>query len=645
MLGCPSSAWHSLLGFTELAATCIFGYDTAAQKLIAPPPSASWILQWVLLFHSPKHRFVSGSRPDLKFLATDARAAMQKFLWRLHFQSTSSCKPLVPSFRNMVSDCHPMYGSLAYRWASHFKRVWLDLASSPKTPVAGQYTSNLYGLVKFGFNELQRSELVCIPLDKQPGFVLVSPLEFSKMEFAALSSLYHVPWPMSFVNHRTVLDEYAKLAQDIGAFHEDSKLAVNIRSSVIDGSFVCPLGMTVKAHKPQGAQTIRSIHKAGNPWNAGLSKWLVTILEPHAQAIAWSYKDSFSVRDAILAVPISDTTIVAQVDLKDFFLSGDSLDIAITISSLFSYDECLRSLVHRALLLLLEAQFVVTNTLTSTYKCVAGSGIGLMVSAVVASLFFFVKVEQHCIPAARGLIKWVRYHDDVLAFFDARSSMEPFFRGLKSRASTVFRVVIEAVHSQGAQFVFLDLFISLVPPQVIIVAAQHKPLRPLCPTSAHAPAIHRAWPGGVAHRVFTLSNRDPSALSTLIRRYREVGTHPFTLRNLECWALRATSRQSQSSSALIVPFVIRFHPTVQWAFSRALALVPPPSELNVTIFPAWRNALPSLMGKVQRSNWNSCFEGFGCREGVSFCFGGKANLLKTNKQEFNVLKLAELQVR
>ena len=49
----------------------------------------------------------------------------------------------------------------------------------------------------------------------------------------------------------------------------------------------------------------------------------------------WSYKDSYAVRNALLAIPTTSSTIVAQVDLKDFFLSGEDFDIAVTIASAF----------------------------------------------------------------------------------------------------------------------------------------------------------------------------------------------------------------------------------------------------------------------------------------------------------------------
>lgn len=80
-------------------------------------------------------------------------------------------------------------------------------------------------------------------------------------------------------------------------------------------------------------------------------------------------------------------------------------------------DRVFADLVQRATFLLLDNQYIITNTLSSTYKCVAGSGIGLKISAMVASLYFYRVVESVVVPRSVGLLQWIRYHDDVLAHF------------------------------------------------------------------------------------------------------------------------------------------------------------------------------------------------------------------------------------
>jgi len=95
------------------------------------------------------------------------------------------------------------------------------------------------------------------------------------------------------------------------------------------------------------------------------------------------------------------------LDLKDFFLCGTSSHIAQHVSELFE-NKVLKDLLFRALYFLLDNQYVVTGTLPYTYKCAKGSGIGLRISAIVASCYFYAVAESVVLSRAQGLIKWLR---------------------------------------------------------------------------------------------------------------------------------------------------------------------------------------------------------------------------------------------
>lgn len=182
--------------------------------------------------------------------------------------------------------------------------------------------------------ESPSTELIVVPLDKQPGFVIVSPTTFSTMESNALADKYYLPVPITYVNHSTVARNYVSLARDIASYHDDQRLFGQITYTLKTGYLVAPLGMTVKSHKSLGKQTIRTIHRGIKPAYDGLSTWLVKVLEPVADSIGWSYKDSFAVKDALAQVTITLDCVLAKVDLKDFFLCGEAEDIAMEVSTL-----------------------------------------------------------------------------------------------------------------------------------------------------------------------------------------------------------------------------------------------------------------------------------------------------------------------
>ena len=88
------------------------------------------------------------------------------------------------------------------------------------------------------------------------------------------------------------------------------------------------------------------------------------------------------------------------------------------------------------------------------------------------------------------------------------------------------------------------------------------------------------------------------------------------------------------------PIVLRYHPCFKWAFARAMALVPPPSELRIQLVPSWKNALPSLQGKLQGSARQSCKRVYG-REGRCFLFGDK-NLSNNDLRDFRAGALLKI---
>ena len=83
--------------------------------------------------------------------------------------------------------------------------------------------------------------------------------------------------------------------------------------------------------------------------------------------------------------------------------------------------------------------------------------------------------------------------------------------------------------------------------------------------------------------------------------------HANSYLNLRNQEVKGNPRQTDENreacaqgTLLIAP--LRYHPKVQWSFRVALKLVPPPPELSIRLLGAWKNALPSLSGVLQRRN-------------------------------------------
>jgi hypothetical protein len=262
----------------------------------------------------------------------------------------------------------------------------------------------------------------------------------------------------------------------------------------------------------------------------------------------------------------------------------------------------------------LPNRYVLTTSLGTPYKCVSGSGIGLQHSAAVASLAFYALAEKTTVEKFGKQNEWSRYHDDAIGIFSSKAVCMAFFKELKHKASSVFRVECESYHSLGSNCIFLDLNILVCVPRLIINASQVKPVVPLSTASAHNPSVHTAWPKAITNRVVSLSDNRALAKSVLLERYRAAGADSLTLELLNDSAPRASSKSASDPDTRCHNTILRYHPASHRAVSRALDLVPIPQHLGMKIRPAWSNALPSLEGLTAKAVNKVCREGLPKRQ-------------------------------
>jgi hypothetical protein len=450
---------------------------------------------------------------------------------------------------------------------------------------------------------LKRSGLIALPLDKQPGFVLSDPTDFRGVESLALPSSYYRA--CSDLNTFSLGDRYVRLARSIGAHYDDRDLTTNIASSFDSERITTLLAFKIKAHKAPGEVGVRTIHRGFRQSFHGLSMWVHKVLAPISATIPWLARDSAQVYSTIAQLPITSSSRVTIEDLKDFYLRGDPVDISQTVGKLV--DSSTRRLFIEALYFLLENQYGQTTSLDSNFQVISGSGIGLLHSAHVANLYYYAKVEAHLSITSRTAA-YLRYHNDIISVHADTEAMYGHFDKKRELHGDIFKSKI-AVNAIGHECVFLDLQLTVASPRLLICASQVKPVTPLCPTSAHNFNVHRGWPSAVIDRISSLSGGSDESLSVLYRRYQYANTHPYTLALFKSCAVARKSAQVKPKSVSSLsncdtrsrcPFVLRYHPLFKVAFGRTLKRVPVPPELNVRVMPAWRNALPSVIGHLNR---------------------------------------------
>ena len=588
--------WASLLDLDRQVDSKICSYDPVG-KVCSPVTGVEWPVLWLLSHHSPKFRLCSSLAAPSEWLGADLRNAVQRFRWRSRPGARLAPQRFYrrSGFGTQVAQCSTMTGSLEERWASRFQRTFVHIAAGLRHASIG---CNMFGLLRLAIRLFRRSGLVALPLDKNPGYALISPQTFVVVENLALSSSFYSPCPR-YDEFRLCL-AYSALAQGIGKAIEDSRLRSSIMSSCDSRHISTRLTILVKSHKPPGEVSVRTVHRGFRQAFSGLSLWIHAVLDPIVGSWTWLAKDSGVVHSALTNLSVPAGVRVVKCDLKDFFLTGDARHISLEVSKLV--EAGIRVLFYEALFFLLDNQYVQPSFQASMFKCISGSGIGLLHSAHVASAYYYACVESNMSAdfASDSLLAHWRYHDDIITAHNSREFMLAHYDCRRSLSLPLFQSKLE-VYSPGKDLVFLDLAIQVRVPRFAVAASQVKPVIPLCPSSAHNPEVHRGWPLSVSTRIHTLSKRDDIAcLDVLYNRYLMANSHPFTCALFKCAQNRLFEPRVSKlpDDRKFCPFVLRFHPAFHEAFKRAVWLVPPPPELNIRVGVAWRNALPSIAGSV-----------------------------------------------
>ena len=191
-----------------------------------------------------------------------------------------------------------MKGSLEQRWSSHFARVAMNVAKGMRSV---NHRGNKFGLLRLDLSSLTRSGWYYLRLDKAPGYGLLPTEQLSAVEALALPPTLYQPIFTSNLNIRAAVSEYRKIASNIATSCSDPRIASAIISSLRTGLYVTPISTKIKSHKPVGEVSVRTIHRGLRPCWSGLSRWVVSVLEPIISSLAWLAPDTHTARRMIKA--------------------------------------------------------------------------------------------------------------------------------------------------------------------------------------------------------------------------------------------------------------------------------------------------------------------------------------------------------
>ena len=267
------------------------------------------------------------------------------------------------------------------------------------------------------------SDWVPIPTDKDGGFTLVRFCDLLSIQKAILNG----PW-YSYYGYNCILqtwkclrNTYVRLAKEVTGIDERVTMT-QLCASLSAGADRLPslLINTCKTHKPSGSVAFRPVHSSAGHAYLGLMSWISMVL---SDALAkWTHlvPSSDCVIRKLKHLQVAENDIFLHMDLKDFYMTGDSDFLVFHCSLLVPFK--LRSVFRKVLKFLLSNQYVSSRLYPrELWRVRTGSGIGLRSSADVSNAAFLHAVELCGLAlltkASRerfGIKFYCRYFDNLL---------------------------------------------------------------------------------------------------------------------------------------------------------------------------------------------------------------------------------------
>ena len=227
-----------------------------------------------------------------------------------------------------------------------------------------------------------------------------------------------------------------------------------------------PLKCTAKTHKEP--MSLRLIHNGGGHPFRAIGKFLSSVMREELGNVKHLYGSTEALLAAIDKTQFHGSPRLVKIDIEDFFLRGEP-DLLVTNASGHVPPNDLKLALEDALKTILTTQYVHCNELDAVFQCLAGSGIGMTLSADLANLVFSQVVEKRTIMKsvfrqAFDVQFYGRYMDDIIMVVGRKpsshkNSLAGLMRILRKCCGGTYALKVEDISSSSVNFLDVNLMI------------------------------------------------------------------------------------------------------------------------------------------------------------------------------------------
>lgn len=490
------------------------------------PASAPWPMIWLLARFHPMHRFCGSGFPSTNNVIDHVNLKINRIKWSsvLRQKQVAETSDLGHRISRMISKkvapatCGRLVDPALRSFPWILRTSIAKAINSARTRYkSSSIFSNKSPLVRLGMRLLAASNFTAVRNDKDKFYTLVDNCHLSMIADKLLATGWYRPISANCAMVQSASKQYTSLCKRVEIMLDCPGMAARMTRSYTGlRSIVSKIIFTVMAHKDEGDISIRSIHSTPSYGFLGLSIWVSSELRSHLKNCHHLVDNMFKFARVVDGMRFQNNWFFANLDVKDFFMSGTANDITDDLHGWLPKNKKTRLLVD-AVRFLLDYQFVSftgDHAKDDFILCVIfGSGMGLFHSCDLMDLIFFIRVEfillRPQILAKYGIIKLWRYRDDLLLVGSHRGigpNSTTVYVSKMRKLAKYFKITVDRVSSTSTTFVELDLNICDGVVRVVHRLKDTAHIKPLSTTSAHNSAVHRSWPDAIVRRALQLTS-------------------------------------------------------------------------------------------------------------------------------------------
>lgn len=337
MNGAPRNAWHSLLDIASKRVN-LFWYEHESRTVLRDA-NLPWPLVFIVACFNRKFVWCNGGIAQVDRIREQVSSFENRVRWSCALDGADALRPWL----RLKREAAPPYRGPRNFELEHMLRVTRDEMFDDfrrcRSTCLPRRRSNFYPLVRYAWRLAESLDVRVVPNDKEPGFTMMHRKDFVAVieEFLGGRWYREIAQPSEDRRDGQRRGNF-QLCKCVAAFEECPSLVFAVAKSKRNGSSSSAvLKLLIKSHKAAGLVSFRNVHTCPRWSYECLARWLdKTIMARLAEVAPHLLASREDLVERLQNLTWRPGSRMVPPDMKEFFMSGDSSQLAEAVGKLFA---------------------------------------------------------------------------------------------------------------------------------------------------------------------------------------------------------------------------------------------------------------------------------------------------------------------